>query len=117
MSSLKLMPSLKPRARAFTSLLLAGSLFAATGPLFAAELTLVRYGAMGQEKPGLIDNENQIRDLSAFITDITPDQLSDESLARIADIPLSSLPVVSGNPRLAEPVSGVQKIVAIGFNY
>ncbi|MDP2127297.1 MAG: fumarylacetoacetate hydrolase family protein [Pseudohongiella sp.] len=80
-------------------------------------MTLVRYGPIGQEKPGLLDAQNQIRDLSAHISDITPDQLSDESLARLAGIALSSLPIVSGNPRLAEPVTGVQKIIAIGFNY
>lgn len=115
--SLLLLPSIKPLTRAVLSAVLAGSLFAAAGAAAATELTLVRYGPMGQEKPGLIDAQNQIRDLSAHITDITPDQLSDESLARIASIPQSSLPLVSGNPRLAEPVSGVQKIIAIGFNY
>lgn len=112
-----IMSSLKPLARSFVSILLASSLVIASGAALATELTLVRYGPIGQEKPGLIDGDNQIRDLSAHITDITPEQLSDESLARIAGIPLSSLPVVSGNPRLAEPVSGVQKIIAIGFNY
>lgn len=107
--------SAKPLVRYFACLLLTGSL--AAGPAFATELTLVRYGPIGQEKPGLLDAQNQIRDLSAHISDITPDQLSDESLARLAGIALSSLPIVSGNPRLAEPVTGVQKIIAIGFNY
>jgi 2,4-didehydro-3-deoxy-L-rhamnonate hydrolase len=97
--------------------LLASSLSISTNTAMATELTLVRFGPPGEEKPGLIDDQQQIRDLSAHLDDITPDQLSDESLARIAQIPVNSLPVVSGNPRLAEPVTGVQKIIAIGFNY
>lgn len=97
--------------------LLAGSLSIFAHSSFATELTLVRFGPPGEEKPGLIDDQQQIRDLSAHLVDITPDQLSDENLARIAQIPVNSLPVVGGNPRLAEPVSGVQKIIAIGFNY
>lgn len=104
-------------ARSLIAGLLAGSLISTGTTAQAAELTLVRFGPAGEEKPGLIDDQQQIRDLSAHLSDITPDQLSDESLARIAQIPVSSLPVVSGNPRLAEPVSGVQKIIAIGFNY
>jgi len=83
----------------------------------ASELTLVRFGPAGEEKPGLIDAQGQIRDLSAHISDITPDQLSDTSLARIAALPVASLPVVSGSPRLGAPVNGVTKIIAIGFNY
>ncbi len=97
--------------------LLASSLSICANNAVATELTLVRFGPPGEEKPGLIDDQQQIRDLSAHLDDITPDQLSDESLARIAQIPVNSLPVVSGNPRLAEPVTGVQKIIAIGFNY
>lgn len=83
----------------------------------AAELTLVRFGPAGLEKPGLIDSNGQLRDLSAHVNDITPDQLSDESLARIAALPINALPVVNGNPRLGAPVTGVSKIIAIGFNY
>jgi len=83
----------------------------------AAELMLVRFGPVGAEKPGLIDEQGRIRDLSAYLTDLTPDQLSDESLTRIAQLPLQNLPVINGNPRLAAPVTGVGKIVAIGFNY
>lgn len=109
--------SLKPLTRLITGMVLAGAVCTATSAAFAAELTLVRFGPAGQEKPGLIDAQNQIRDLSAHLDDITPEQLSDENLARIAGIPVNSLPVVSGNPRLAEPVTGVQKIIAIGFNY
>lgn len=111
------MTLIKPLTRSLAGIVLAGTFCVVAATATAAELTLVRYGPPGQEKPGLVDNQNQIRDLSAYISDITPDQLSDENLARIADIPLTSLPVVTGDPRLAEPVSGVQKIIAIGFNY
>ena len=83
----------------------------------ATELRLVRFGPIGEEKPGLIDNQNQIHDLSAFIEDITPSQLSDEVLEEIAEIPLDQIPVVPGDPRLGIPLTGIGKIVAIGFNY
>ena len=83
----------------------------------ATELRLVRFGPIGEEKPGLIDDQNQIHDLSAFIEDITPDQLSDEALEEIAEIPLDQIPVVPGDPRLGIPLVGIGKIVAIGFNY
>lgn len=85
--------------------------------LTAAEIKLVRYGAAGDEHPGIVDSEGQIRDLSAHIDDITPEQLSDAALEEIAQIPMSDLPVVLGNPRLGVPVTGTGKIVAIGFNY
>jgi 2-keto-4-pentenoate hydratase/2-oxohepta-3-ene-1,7-dioic acid hydratase in catechol pathway len=111
------MPYSNLLVRTLAAGLLAGSLSICANTAVATELTLVRFGPPGEEKPGLIDDQQQIRDLSAHLNDITPDQLSDESLARIAQIPVSSLPVVSGNPRLAEPVTGVQKIIAIGFNY
>ncbi|WP_058023144.1 fumarylacetoacetate hydrolase family protein [Pseudohongiella spirulinae] len=80
-------------------------------------MTLVRFGQPGMERPGLIDDQGQIRDLSGFVEDITPSQLSDESLQRIASIPLDQLPAVRGEQRLAAPVNGVRKIIAIGFNY
>jgi len=83
----------------------------------ATELRLVRFGPIGEEKPGLIDDQNQIHDLSAFIEDITPSQLSDEALEEIAEIPLDQIPVVPGDPRLGIPLTGIGKIVAIGFNY
>ena len=91
--------------------------FTLAGFAGATELRLVRFGPIGEEKPGLIDDQNQIHDLSAFIKDITPDQLSDEALEEIAEIPLDQIPVVPGDPRLGIPLSGIGKIVAIGFNY
>ena len=92
-------------------------LFALTGLTSATELRLVRFGPVGEEKPGLLDDQNQIHDLSAFIEDINPGQLSDEALEEIAAIPLDQIPVVQGDPRLGIPLTGIGKIVAIGFNY
>ena len=92
-------------------------LFALAGLTSATELRLVRFGPSGEEKPGLLDEQNQIHDLSAFIEDITPDQLSDEALEKIAAIPLDQIPVVQGDPRLGIPLIGIGKILAIGFNY
>ena len=83
----------------------------------AAELRLVRFGPIGEEKPGLLDDQNQIHDLSAFIEDITPGRLSDEALEEIAEIPLDQIPIVPGDPRIGIPLTGIGKIVAIGFNY
>ena len=91
--------------------------FALAGLTSATELRLVRFGPIGEEKPGLLDEQNQIHDLSAFIEDITPDQLSDEALEKIAAIPLDQIPVVQGDPRLGIPLIGIGKILAIGFNY
>ena len=83
----------------------------------AAEITFVRFGPLGEEKPGILDDQNQIRDLSNIIADITPQQLSDEAINRIAQIPIEDLPIISGNPRIGAPLTGVGKIIAIGFNY
>lgn len=91
--------------------------FALVGQLHAAELTLVRFGPAGSEKPGLVDAQGQIRDLSGHIVDITPEQLSDAALEEIARIPLGDLPVVDGEPRLGVPLTGIGKMLAIGFNY
>ena len=108
---------LRPLASAIT---LCALLASATG-LQAAELNanlkIVRYGPAGQEKPGLVDASGQLRDLSAHVTDITPDVLSDEGLERIAAIPMDQLPVVPGEPRLGVPLTGIGKIIAVGFNY
>ena len=92
-------------------------LILAAGLSSAADIRLVRFGPAGEEKPGLIDPQNQIRDLSAHVTDITPDQLSDEALEEISQIPISQLPAVPGSPRIGVPLTGIGKIVAIGFNY
>ena len=80
-------------------------------------MKLVRYGAMGQEKPGLLDRSGRIRDLSALVKDINGEALSPAGLAKIAAVDPASLPLVDGNPRLGAPVSNITKFVAIGLNY
>jgi 2-keto-4-pentenoate hydratase/2-oxohepta-3-ene-1,7-dioic acid hydratase in catechol pathway len=80
-------------------------------------MKLCRYGPMGQEKPGLIDGEGRIRDLSSHIFDLTPAHISPEGLARIAAIDPATLPLVEGSPRYGVPVAGTRQFVAIGLNY
>lgn len=75
-------------------------------------MKLIRYGAKGTEKPGLIDAEGQIRDLSAHVADITV-----EALPMIAAIDVGTLPVITDAVRYGVPVKGIGKIVAIGLNY
>ncbi|MES2946645.1 MAG: fumarylacetoacetate hydrolase family protein [Pseudomonadota bacterium] len=80
-------------------------------------MKLVRYGQPGKEKPGLIDAEGKLRDLSKVVKDIGPDQLGDEVLAKIAALDVAKLPVVKGSPRYGCPVNGTPKFIAIGLNY
>ena len=80
-------------------------------------VTLVRFGPEGEEKPGIIDSEGQLRDLSGYVSEITPETLSSASLDAIAQLSLDDLPSVAGEPRLGVPLTGIGKIIAIGFNY
>jgi len=80
-------------------------------------MKLVRYGNPGKEKPGLIDAEGKLRDLSKHIADIGPAQLSDAALAKLRKIKTTSLPLVKGSPRMGCPVTGTPKFIAIGLNY
>ena len=80
-------------------------------------MKLLRYGQPGLEKPGLLDAQGAIRDLSAIIDDIRPAAISPEGLDRLREIDPATLPVVEGRPRLGPPIAGVPKIVAIGLNY
>jgi 2-keto-4-pentenoate hydratase/2-oxohepta-3-ene-1,7-dioic acid hydratase in catechol pathway len=80
-------------------------------------MKLVRYGAIGQEKPGLIDKSGQLRDLSAHIKDLDGEAYSSASLKKLAAINPESLPAVTGKPRFGAPVTGITKFVAIGLNY
>jgi len=80
-------------------------------------MKLLRYGPKGQEKPGLMDGEGRIRDLSGVIADLTPDHLSPQGLKALAAIDTGSLPVVEGRPRYGVPVSGSRKFIAIGLNF
>ncbi|UQY36074.1 ureidoglycolate lyase [Pseudomonas fulva] len=80
-------------------------------------MKLLRYGAKGAEKPGLLDADNQIRDLSGHVADIAGDVLTPAGLAALAQIDPASLPVVAGNPRIGACVGQVGKFVCIGLNY
>ena len=80
-------------------------------------MKLVRYGRPGKEKPGLIDPDGALRDLSGVVADIDPATLSPRSLARLAKIKPARLPLVRGKPRFGPPVTGATKFVAIGLNY
>src|SRR6202008_66899 len=80
-------------------------------------MKLVRYGAMGAEKPGLIDKSGQLRDLSAHVRDLDGAAYAPESLKKLAAIDPASLPAVSGKPRFGAPVPANSKFVAIGLNY
>ena len=80
-------------------------------------MKLVRYGNPGKEKPGLIDDEGKLRDLSGVVPDIGPEQLGQVGLARIRKANPAKLPAVRGNPRFGCPVSHVPKFIAIGLNY
>jgi ureidoglycolate lyase len=80
-------------------------------------MKLVRYGPAGSERPGLVDADGRIRDLSAHVDDIAGAALSDEALARIAALDPASLPLVAGDPRLGPCVGHVGKFICIGLNY
>ena len=80
-------------------------------------MKLVRYGKPGKEKPGLVDADGRIRDLSGVVPDIGPAQLSAASLAKLRRVNPAKLPLVRGTPRFGCPVNGVGKFVAIGLNY
>ena len=80
-------------------------------------MKLVRYGNPGREKPGLIDANDQLRDLSAVVADIGPEQLGDAALAKLAKLKTDKLPLVRGTPRYGSPVAQVGKFIAIGLNY
>ncbi|MEC8740785.1 MAG: fumarylacetoacetate hydrolase family protein [Pseudomonadota bacterium] len=95
-----------------TIFLLIAAINTATG-----DVTLVRFGPEGEEKPGIIDSEGQLRDLSGYVSEITPETLSSASLDAIAQLSLDDLPAVAGEPRLGVPLTGIGKIIAIGFNY
>jgi 5-carboxymethyl-2-hydroxymuconate isomerase len=80
-------------------------------------MKLVRYGAFGSEKPGLIDKDGKLRDLSGQIKDLADDAFAPANLAKLAALDPASLPTVSGSPRIGSPVGGKPKFIAIGLNY
>ncbi len=80
-------------------------------------MKLVRFGEPGREKPGIVDAQGQIRDLSGAIPDITGAILSQESLSRIRNLDPSTLPLVPPGQRLGACVGQVRNFIAIGLNY
>ncbi|HVQ03539.1 MAG TPA: 2-hydroxyhepta-2,4-diene-1,7-dioate isomerase, partial [Burkholderiaceae bacterium] len=80
-------------------------------------MKLMRYGAKGAEKPGLIDAQGQVRALSGVIPDITAQSLSAQGLAQLRALDVNKLPLVDKPGRLAPPWSGCGKFLCIGLNY
>jgi 2-keto-4-pentenoate hydratase/2-oxohepta-3-ene-1,7-dioic acid hydratase in catechol pathway len=80
-------------------------------------MKLVRFGPAGREKPGIIDPNRQIRDLSGVVPDIAGEALSPKGLATIRKARVDKLPLVRGKPRLGACVSGTRNFIAIGLNY
>jgi 2,4-diketo-3-deoxy-L-fuconate hydrolase len=80
-------------------------------------MKLVRYGRAGAERPGLVDAEGRLRDLSRVVADITPEIVSPAGLKRLRAVKPDRLPAVKGTPRLGCPLAGIGKIVCIGLNY
>jgi 2-keto-4-pentenoate hydratase/2-oxohepta-3-ene-1,7-dioic acid hydratase in catechol pathway len=80
-------------------------------------MKLVRFGEAGKERPGVLDKDGHIRDLSAHVKDISGDVLSDDSLKRISEIDPASLPRLPDGVRLGAPVATPSKFIAIGLNY
>ena len=80
-------------------------------------MKLVRYGATGQEKPGMIDADGTLRDLSAHVADITGATLGDDSIAKLRALDPATLPTVDGKPRMGACVGDIGKFMCIGLNY
>ena len=80
-------------------------------------MKIVRYGAAGAEKPGMIDTDGNIRDLSAQIEDVNGTVLGQAALDKLRSVDASSLPLVEGNPRIGPCVGNVGKFMCIGLNY
>lgn len=80
-------------------------------------MKLLRYGPQGSEKPGLLDDDGAIRDLSGVVSDVSGKALSEGLIDSLSGLDVKSLPVVDGNPRLGPCVGGVGKFICIGLNY
>jgi 2-keto-4-pentenoate hydratase/2-oxohepta-3-ene-1,7-dioic acid hydratase in catechol pathway len=80
-------------------------------------MKLCRYGKAGYEKPGVIDGEGRLRDLSKVVENIGPNEISPRQLKTLSRLKPETLPLVTGNPRLGVPYVGIGKFVAIGLNY
>jgi 2,4-diketo-3-deoxy-L-fuconate hydrolase len=80
-------------------------------------MKLLRHGPSGQEKPGALDADGQVRDLSLLVPDFTPEWMAPEKLRALAAIDLRRMPIVAEGTRLGTPVTGVRQFIAIGLNY
>lgn len=80
-------------------------------------MKFLRYGETGQEKPGLLDADGNIRDLSAHVSDLSGAVLNPEALVKLSSLDVNALPKVEGNPRLGPCVAGTGKFICIGLNY
>lgn len=80
-------------------------------------MKLLRYGPVGAERPAILDAEGNMRDLSSVVPDINGDALSPESLAKIAEVDVASLPVVQGTPRVGSAIARPGKFLCVGLNY
>lgn len=80
-------------------------------------MKLLRFGPAGFEKPGVLDRQGRLRDLSGVVEHVTSEHLSDKGLAKLAKADPESLPLVPGKPRLGVPYLGISKFIAIGLNY
>jgi 2,4-didehydro-3-deoxy-L-rhamnonate hydrolase len=80
-------------------------------------MKLMRYGRKGSEKPGLVDTQGKVRDLSSVLPDITAQTLTPVGLQRLRDVKVDSLPIVANPGRIAPPWTGCEKFVAVGLNY
>lgn len=80
-------------------------------------MKLLRFGPKGQEKPGVLDAQGNVRDLSGIVGDITPDVLSPAGLARLRRVDFAQLPMVAEPGRLGVPFTGMSKFMAVGLNY
>lgn len=80
-------------------------------------MKLLRYGKVGAEKPGMMDDEGNIRSLAGIIDDIDATTISEQSLQKLQQVDLQSLPIVDANTRIGACVNGVGKFLCIGLNY
>lgn len=80
-------------------------------------MKLLRYGPPGQEKPGILDRDGRIRDLSGAVSDIGPETLAPAALEKLRKLDPASLPAVTGTPRIGPCVGRISKLVCVGLNY
>jgi 2,4-diketo-3-deoxy-L-fuconate hydrolase len=80
-------------------------------------MKLLRYGPVGFEKPGVLDDQGRVRSLAPFMSDLTPEDLSPSRMREIQGHALDRMPVVPGSPRIGTPYRGIGKFIAVGLNY